>query len=185
MIIAISGAAASGKGTLARLLAVELNLPHYDFGLMFRAIAYCEFSLESELDKFLAVRYGKIFFSGGDITDILRYEEVGLLAAKRSGEDSAQMARLATSLVKHTDFVCDGRTCGTEIYPNADYRFYLQADLATRSQRRQNDGGNSKVFAEREELDRLRLRMADGSIVIDTTGRNKEDCLKQMLSYIK
>lgn len=105
MIIALGGPAGAGKGTLAKMLAKHLGLPHYDFGLMFRAIAFSNFQVQS-----LKIENEKILFNDYDITEVLKTEEVGLLAAK--------MAHLlkdyAISLVRHKDFVYDGRTCGIE-----------------------------------------------------------------------
>ncbi len=176
MKIAIAGAAASGKGTLARMLALELKLPHYDFGLLFRAIVFTDFET-----NFIRVENGKILFKGQDITESLKTEEVGLLAAK-----SAHILKhLAQSLVRHVSFICDGRTCGTEIYPDAEHKFFLHADFDERQRRRGQQGGNLDFFKEREVIDEVKLRMADGAVVINTTGKTKAECLDLMLRKIQ
>lgn len=180
MIIAIAGAAASGKGTLAKMLAWELKLPHYDFGLMFRAIALFRSNLHA-----IQVRDGKILLNNSDITDMLRTEEVGLAAAQLASKHPEFMACTAMDMVIHSSFICDGRTCGTEIYPEADYKFFLCAKYEERVRRRVQDGGDTAILGERERLDEKRLRIADGAIIVHTDGKTKEQSLQELILYIR
>lgn len=175
MIIALSGPAASGKGTLAKMLAKHFSLPHYDLGLIFRAIAYTNTTNYNRLK----LVDGKIIFRGSDITDKLLSEQVGLAAAKTADT----LKEKVLSFVKHKSFVCDGRTAGTEIYPNADYKFYITADINERIKRRSKTGGNVELMIEREQLDAKRLKIPDDAVIIDTTGKSKEYSLKEILSY--
>ncbi|MBI3337111.1 MAG: (d)CMP kinase [Candidatus Staskawiczbacteria bacterium] len=175
MIIALSGPAASGKGTLARMLASHLNLPHYDFGLMFRAIAYSNFQIH-----FIEVKNGKIFFKGCDLTEAIKTEEVGLLATRMAH----RLKDLEISLIRHTDFICDGRTCGTEIYPDADFKFYITANKKERFDRRSKDDGDKEIMSQREILDESRLMIPANAIVIDTSGKTKKESLREILSSL-
>lgn len=175
MIIALSGPPGAGKGTLAKMLAEHLALPHYDFGLMFRAIAFSNFQTQ-----FIKVEKGRIFLNGLDITETIKTEEVGLLAAKAAHS----LKDHAISLVKHADFICDGRTCGTEIYPNADFKFYITADQSVRLERRSKDGGNKEIMLKREKIDNPRLTVPANAIVIDTTGKTKEQSLEEIISNL-
>lgn len=176
MIIAFSGPAASGKGTLAQMTADYFGLPHYDFGLMFRAIAFSDFQIQ-----FLKIENGKVFFKNADITEALKTEEIGLLTAKVA----RFLKDCALSFVKHQNFVCDGRTCGTEICPDADFKFYITASQTERFQRRLKSGGSKETMLEREKLDAEKLKIPSNAIIIDTTGKTKEQSFAEILSCLR
>ncbi len=191
IIIAISGPAASGKGTLARMLAEKLDLPHYDFGLMFRAIAFlvscydADQLLQFALKHQLKINNEQIWFLGTNLTPTIKSEKAGLAAAKMACNDLFSVIQTARAMVQHDSFVCDGRTCGSEIYPNADYKFYITAEKKDRIKRRYDDGGNINIFSKRERLDQNRLKIPFGAILINTSGKTKEESLQQLLSCIK
>lgn len=191
IIIAISGPAASGKGTLARMLAKKLDLPHYDFGLMFRAISFLSSHygidqlLRFAIKHQLKIKNEQIWFLGSNLTSTIKSEKVGLVAAQMACTDLSSMIQIAQAMVKHNNFVCDGRTCGSEIYPDAEYKFYITAKEKDRIRRRHDDGGNINIFSKREQLDYNRLKIPLGAIVINTSGKTKEKSLQQLLSFIK
>ena len=176
MIIELSGPAGSGKGTLSKMLSLHLGLPYYDFGLLFRAIAYANLQVQH-----LQLVNSRILFKGTDLTEIIQREEIGLIAARIARD----LKDLAISFVKHSDFICDGRTCGTEIYPNADYKFYITAEEKERFHRRRIDNGNIEIMLQREMLDKPRLIIPNNAIIIDTTAKIKEESLVEILFYIK
>lgn len=191
MIIAISGPAAAGKGTLARLLAKKLNLPHYDFGLIYRAIGFLE--PKHGIDKIskyiqkreLRVKDGKIIFRWVDITKLLSSEEVGLKAAKLASKIPDYLVATSQSMVHHRDFVCDGRTCGIEIYPDADYKFHITANDQERIARRAEGNKQEKeTFLTREHLDRSRLKNLSSCTTLDTTNKSVDESLQELLSYL-
>ncbi len=191
MIIAICGPAASGKGTLARMLAEKLNLPHYDFGLLFRAIAFL--SSRQNLDhvqslvenRRLKYQDSRIFLKWVELTGRLTSEEVGLVAAKVASENPGRIAELACTMVKHQNFICDGRTCGSEIYPDADLVFYITASQEERASRRIKEEEDRNHFKARESLDNQRTKIPTQAIVLDTTGKTKEECLEEMISHLR
>lgn len=191
MIVAISGPAASGKGTLARMLAKALGLPHYDFGLMFRAIA----TLSSNYNANQLLRFatehkfnivdGRVWFLENELTSTIKSEDAGLAAAEMALDDLDSMIQISQAMVRHKSFVCDGRTCGSEIYPDANYKFYITAGEKERIKRRRIDGGNMDIFSKRKKMDYGRLKILIGAIIIDTTGKTKEESLRQLLSHIR
>ncbi|MDP3882942.1 MAG: (d)CMP kinase [Candidatus Staskawiczbacteria bacterium] len=194
MIIAISGPSASGKGTLARMLAEHLSLPHYDFGLMFRAIAFLSphFNFDhllkfAEYGWMRVENWGGIWFkyNKGPVSLFreLKTEEVALRAANIARENLSAITAISKAMVRHKDFVCDGRTCGSEIYPDADYKFYITANEAERFGRRLGD--NLTERKRREELDKYRLVIPEGAIVVDTTCKTEEESLRELLSFLK
>lgn len=190
MIITISGPAASGKGTLARMLAKELALPHYDFGLMFRAIALLAKSYGMEqLYGFinngeLSFCAEQIIFRGIDFNPILRLEEIGLMAARLASSNYELLESVAKSMVKHDGFIGDGRTC-SQMYSAAEYKFYITAGEEERMQRRKQDGGETNIFSERETLDYDRLRLDPSSLLVDTSGKCPDESIRELLSYIR
>ncbi len=177
MIIAFSGPAGAGKGTLAKMLAETLGLPHYDIGLLFRTIAVLR-------QKMMFEEICKLDFLDLD-EKMLRTEAIGLLAAQLAKDHSSQMALVAQKFIKDPNFICDGRTCGTEIYPEADFKFYITAARTERFSRRLKLDENFASLSERESLDKHRDAIPKDAIIIDTTGKTKEKCLEEVLCYEK
>lgn len=191
MIIALSGPAASGKGTLAKLLAERLGLPHYDFGLMFRGIIFLSQKYEFErigtlISKhYLKFTKGRFLFRWLDLTSHLSSEEVGLQTARTVRENLGAVIQLACAMVQDKSIVCDGRTCGNEIYPDADFIFYITASFGERKNRRVRDSAENAAFSEREHLDSQRLQISPNAITIETTNKTKEESLEEILSHLK
>jgi len=189
MTITIAGSVASGKSTLARMLAEALNLPHYNFDLIYRAIAVVSNgNLDSVIPLInsgkLQIQCGEILFCNIILTAHLRNEYFGLLAAQLARYYSKEMAYIAKFMVAHESFVCDGRMCGTEIYPNADYKFYIKADKRSRFQRRFIYEEDLRVLARREKIDQDSLIVPEQAIVISTTGKTEEESLQELLSFL-
>src|SRR4051812_16812563 len=116
MIIVLNGCAASGKGTLARGLANNLGLPHYDFGLLFRGIAFAfeagSWDLVSKLEYLpeMFAPAGYMTLCAKRIAEDLKSEAAGLSAARLAGQHENEMVSAAKQLVLHANFVADGRT---------------------------------------------------------------------------
>lgn len=171
MIITFAGPPAAGKGTLAQMLAKTLQLPHYDIGLMFRKIAQLGQSMTrkdiEKLDQF-------------DLSDeSLMNEQVGMLAAIFSRVHGQWINALVQNRIKDKSFVCDGRTCGIEIFTKADLKFYIVADYQTRCRRR------GAELANREAVDRAKLVVPDGAVIIDTSGRSVNESLQEILRHAR
>jgi CMP/dCMP kinase len=188
MIVLLNGSAASGKGTLARMLANALQLPHYDFGLLFRAVAYVRQTyswpetrdlIETEL---LRLNDG-VQLHGGDITATLRSEAIGLLAARTAAADEGTLVDAAKLFVRHTNFVADGRTV-SQVYPHASIHFFVFADQSVARSRRVAEGQEGPLFDERWRLDQSRICAAAGSISIDTTNRTPDEILPDLLRHV-
>jgi cytidylate kinase len=146
MLIAIDGPAASGKGTVARMLAKEFGLQYLDTGKLYRAVGYnllvtkINPSLEV-LDKILSTSksYIKNLKLNQLLNPELETEEVGAYASFVSAipEIRHDLFNLQKQVANNSEgAVLDGRDIGTVICPNADFKFFITADAKIRANRR-------------------------------------------------
>ena len=209
MKIAIDGPAASGKGTLARTLAMKLSFDYLDTGTLYRAVA------REALAKGLAISeenqsiQNLIELSAQLKLPIANDESLRSSQVAQAASKIASLAELRSALVeKQRDFahnppsgkgaVLDGRDIGTVILPDADIKFYIDADIEVRAKRRHlelqasgTDISHAEVLAdliERDTRDKNRttapLIAAKDAIFIDTSQKNAEEVLQLTLSYI-
>ena len=162
MIITLDGPCGSGKSTLAQLLAQRLGFFYINSGYLYRSLAYLlvtEFGYsEDQLhapdiehvkiifdDHNFVYQYqemvARVFFKGKEITDYLKSSVVSHHASIVSahGPTRQQVAALQQKFGQTHDLVTDGRDCGTEIYPRAQFKFYVTAAPEIRAARLQAD----------------------------------------------
>ena len=207
MIIAIDGTAASGKGTLGRTLAMRLHLDYLDTGQLYRAVGY--FALEKGLD--LDVSDPKEIVKIATNLDLrqpfgkeLRTSEVDKAASKVAtfAEVRHALLRKQRNFAEHppnkNGAVLDGRDIGTVVLPDADIKFFIDADIHTRAERRTKEllqTGQSVMFRdvltnmqERDTRDKSRsaapLRPADDAIFIDTSTMDADEMVTVAMSHI-
>lgn len=149
MKIAIDGPSGSGKSTIAKELAKALNINYLDTGAMYRALAYKlrdkdfvdEKDLVEILDKTdLRIKDNQIYLDGDNVGPYLRQEEIGKLASEISKYQVVRkyLVDMQQKISRSIPVVMDGRDIGTVVMPDADYKFFLTADLKTRSKRRRD-----------------------------------------------
>ena len=209
-IITVDGPSASGKGSLAKALAKELNFILLDSGLLYRAYSYCfEKSHNHSAAKslFLNLRINSIehemhvFEENRDITSILRHENVAKLASKLSGlkETRDNLISLQRDLASDHGLVADGRDMGTVVFPDAGTKIFLVADAEVRAKRRflelQNagQGVNMRDLIDdirlRDEADKAReispLMPADDSIEVNSSSLTPQEVLDIVLKIYK
>ncbi|MFL2718267.1 MAG: (d)CMP kinase [Gammaproteobacteria bacterium] len=209
-IITVDGPSASGKGSLAKALAKELNFILLDSGLLYRAYSYCfEKSHNHSAAKslFLNLRINSIehemhvFEENRDITSILRQENVAKLASKLSGlkETRDNLISLQRDLASDHGLVADGRDMGTVVFPDAGTKIFLVADAEVRAKRRflelQNagQGVNMRDLIDdirlRDEADKAReispLMPADDSIEVNSSSLTPQEVLDIVLKIYK
>ena len=209
-IITVDGPSASGKGSLAKALAKELNFILLDSGLLYRAYSYCfEKSHNHSAAKslFLNLRINSIehemhvFEENRDITSILRQENVAKLASKLSGlkETRDNLISLQRDLASDHGLVADGRDMGTVVFPDAGTKIFLVADAEVRAKRRflelQNagQGVNMRDLIDdsrlRDEADKAReispLMLADDSIEVNSSSLTPQEVLDIVLKIYK
>ena len=171
------------------MLALRLGLPHYDFGLMFRVVAFLRFDHEwVSIDKLirenlLSVSNYGVVLAGSNISTRLIQEEVGLAAARLATVEKVRLVETAKAFVRHDSFVADGRTV-SRIFPNADWHFQVIVAQEAARERRRAQGGDPDLFDQRWQLDADRLTRAPGAIIIDTTEKTPEQSLQVILDCL-
>jgi len=207
MIIAVDGTAASGKGTLAKRLATTLGLAHLDTGALYRGVGYAlmiEGFSAQEITPYHAENAAKnLDFSLLDKPE-LRTPEAGEMASIVAAIPEVRQALLdaqrqfAQSPPEGFDgAVLDGRDIGTVVLPDADVKFFVDADLAIRADRRTKELINQghavmlpeiqTALAARDKRDMSRkqapLKPAEDAIMIDTSDLDVEMMVKTALSH--
>src|SRR5579863_3006528 len=216
MVITIDGPAAAGKSSAAKLLAHRLGYLYLDSGALYRAIAWkviregvdpTDRSRLGELCRKidLAVRQGekgvRVFVDGAEVTAQLRCPEVtrvsSLISATREVRDRLLM--LQREIGTQNGVVIEGRDTGTVVFPHAEVKFYLDAVLSTRGERRfsemqakgipVNYEATVQEIETRDQKDMTRpiapLKKASDAIVIDSTQMDLSQVVDQMFSVVQ
>ncbi|MBU3958639.1 MAG: (d)CMP kinase [Candidatus Omnitrophica bacterium] len=216
MIIAIDGPAGAGKSTVARRLALKLGFLYIDTGAMYRALTYKAIEEKIDIkDSKTIIRMAadsqidlmnkpdgslQISLDGRDITDLIRQPRITQLVSElaKIKEVRQIMLKLQRSLGRQRDSVLDGRDIGTVVFPDADKKFYIDAEFKERVGRRYKElkelaGGNSleaveKDLHNRDTIDSTRefapLKKADDAIYIDTTKMSIEEVVETVLKHV-
>lgn len=201
MIVAVDGPAASGKGTIARAIARQLDLPHLDTGLLYRAAALNLLRMggdpESEFSAARACDIEQISFSDPE----LKSEGVGGIASRISAYPLVRqelLERQKRFAGQPGGAVLDGRDIGTVIAPHADVKLFVTASPEVRARRRFEELrrlGLSVHFADvladiraRDARDSGRdaapLRMADDAILLDTSAMDAGEAVAAALAAV-
>lgn len=194
IVIAIDGTSASGKSTNAKLVAKALGYIYVDTGAMYRTLAWhcLQKHIDAEDEKAVAAACRKWK------TDLICVEnQVRLLVAGyypekeiRTAETSAVvpfvaavpyvrdwMKKTQRDCLKFGSLVMEGRDIGSNVFPETDYKFYMDASLAERNQRRAADGVRENLAA-RDERDSQRkaapLMVPLGAIIVNTSGQTPQ-----------
>jgi cytidylate kinase len=203
-IIAIDGTASSGKGTLARRLADHLGYAYLDTGLLYRAVAWDLIGKNISTDnKDAAIAAAQALDPGA-----LNNPELRSGAAGRGASVVAAIPEVRQALEAfQKEFparsgrpgaILDGRDIGTAIFPDANVKFYVDADIEVRAERRHRElsaAGETvdyetvlNDFKIRDARDKGRdfrpLEIAPDAIMIDTTAINAEQVLQKALESL-
>ncbi|MBN1652648.1 MAG: (d)CMP kinase [Deltaproteobacteria bacterium] len=216
-VVAIDGPAGSGKSTAARLLAKRLGFILVDTGALYRAIALVARErgipwtdgrrlgrLAKEIGLvFLPGSEGKprLLIDGKDRSDDIRTPEISLGASdvSKHPELRAALLGLQRDLGKDGGVVLEGRDIGTVVFPDAEVKVFLVAEVETRAKRRMLElkqlGHNIEFeniledLRKRDEQDRNRsaapLRPAEDAVLLDTTDISIDTVVDQLLKLVK
>jgi cytidylate kinase len=148
-VIAIDGPSASGKGTVAQLVADALGFAYLDSGALYRVVAFAtqqkniawdNAEAVAECAKALSIQFknGQVYLNNADISDEIRTEAMGKGASQVAihAPLRAALVELQHSFCKPPGLVADGRDMGTVIFPEAELKIFLTAKTETRAQRR-------------------------------------------------
>lgn len=191
MIIAVDGPTASGKGTIAKVLASHFGLPYLDTGLLYRAVGH-QVALDggdpdNPADALAATGFADDLLE----LDDLRSEVTGGLASRVSVHPEVRQAlfqRQRAFAEQPGGAVLDGRDIGTVIAPDADVKLFITASVQARAMRRWMEMQGREVDMTLDEIERdiarrdardiqradAPLRAAEGAIVLDTTSLDKD-----------
>ena len=204
-VIAIDGPAASGKSSVAKLVAQELNYVYIDSGAMYRAVAL--YMLENgnidDLDK-IKITFDKqqnVFLNDINVTKEIRSSEVTKLVPKVAQASSvrAYLVKQQQEFAKNHNIVMDGRDIGTVVFKDAKVKIFQLASVDARAQRRYLEelAKNNKVelneikreIKSRDEQDINReiapLKKAEDAIEVDTSDMSLEESVAIILEIIK
>lgn len=148
-VITIDGPSASGKGTVAQLVAAQLGFHYLDSGALYRIvalatqrdnIAWSNAEAVAECAKTLNIEFvnEQVLLNGKDIANEIRTEEMGKGASIVAAHAPlrAALVDMQHAFCKAPGLVADGRDMGTVIFPNAELKIFLTASTETRAQRR-------------------------------------------------
>ena len=212
LVIAVDGPAGAGKSTIAKIIADKLNINYIDTGAMYRAVTYkvlqnnidttdeqaiIEVAKASEID----FKDNNIYLDGKILKEEIRTPEVSnnVSNVAQIKEVRYLMVDVQREIGNRSSVILDGRDIGSYVYPNADYKFFLNASPEERGERRYKElvkKGYETTLEEvikdvirRDEIDSNRefapLVKADDAIEIDTTGKSIEGVVEDVISKIK
>jgi len=216
IIITIDGPAGAGKSTLGRRLAQALGYRYVDSGALYRAVAWQ--ARETGLDPADSAAVARLLahfqphiasdsqgfhlaVDGREITQALRTPEVSQDSSRVAAQPQVRqwVSNILQSLAQDGGVVAEGRDLGSVVFPDAEIKFYLDADLTIRATRRQqewqDDGlapglaGTLKDMAARDNQDQSRvvapLTVPAGAHFLDTTTLNPDEVVEHCLATIR
>lgn len=217
IIITIDGPSGAGKGTVAQAVAKRLGFLYMDTGAMYRAIALLahrnlvNLNHEKELTELtLGVHLSlktdsnhniRVFLGEEDVTEKIRTSEMSRLSSDIATKKSVRnfLKAMQRRIGREGRIVAEGRDMGTYVFPNADFKFYIDASLDERAKRRwlqlKEIGIKANIEDVKEEIeirdrqDRERqespLHPASDAVIIDTTNLTADEVVEKMIRTIE
>ncbi len=209
MVIAIDGPAGTGKSTIASIIAEKLKVVFLNSGSFYRALTLALLDsgvdLQSEADvvdfckkQLLEYKNSHLFLNGEDVESHLHDDRVSANVAQLSAivEIRHLVNQRMREITESLSIVCEGRDMTTVVFPNADYKFYLDASLDVQAERRFNQGVSNLSLEEikesirkRDEIDKNKkegaLKIAQDAVYIDTSNLTIEEVCAIMLKHIQ
>lgn len=212
-IIAIDGPAGSGKGTIAKKIAELCNCLYIDTGAMYRCLALA--ILENNIDledkenimkllekiKINFDEQGKVYLNEKNVTEEIRSKEVTKIVSPISSiiEVRDVMVNLQRKMAKDKNVVMEGRDITTYVFPQAEFKFYIDADVLVRAKRRFKQYQEKGIDMNLEEIiDNIEkrdyndmnksvgaLKRTDDQIYIDTSNLTIEETINKMIKIIR
>ena len=213
MIVAIDGPAGSGKGTIASILSKKLNLVNIDTGATYRCVALKVLRNKLNIDdkeeiiklsNNIDIRFdinNNVYLDGIDVTKEIRSKEVTNIVSPISSivEVRKNMVDLQRRLGNSNNVVMEGRDITTVVFPNADFKFYLDATLEERVKRRYKEYKGKNIEMSYEEVyENIKnrdyndshkevgsLMKTEDQIYIDSTNLTIEEVTNKFMEVLK
>lgn len=208
MIIAMDGPAGTGKSTIASIIAKKLGIVYLNSGSFYRALTLA--AIEGEIDisdensvvefctrQTLDYVDSRLVLNGVDVDDRLHEDAVSAKVALLSSIVPVRhlVNERMRKLTERLSIICEGRDMTTVVFPNADYKFYLDASIDVQAKRRFEQGVSNLSLEEvreaikrRDEIDRNKkegaLRRAEDAFYIDTSDLTIDEVCEIILSKI-
>ena len=214
-IVAVDGTAGSGKGSITKIVAEKLNLVAIDTGAMYRCVALAmleknikieETEKIEELLQNIKIEFfdkdgeKKVFLNGEDVTKKIRTVEVTEYASPVATVKIVRehLVKLQREMAKSIDVIMEGRDIGTNVFPNADVKIYLDATPEERARRRVLQNKEKGIETSYEEvLENIKdrdyrdsnreiapLRKAEDAIYIDSSDMTIEEVVNKVIDII-
>lgn len=215
-VVAVDGTAGSGKGSITKIVAEKLNLTAIDTGAMYRCVALAMLEQNVGLDetekikeilKNIKIEFveedgnKKVLLNGKDVTLKIRSIEVTKHASPVAtiGIVREHLVKLQRAMAETIDVIMEGRDIGTNVFPNADVKIYLDATPEERAKRRYRQNKENgidtpfeeilKSVKERDYRDSHReiapLAKAPDAVYIDSTGMTIEEEAEAVMKIIR
>lgn len=215
-VVAIDGPAGTGKGTVTEILSKKFKLVNIDTGATYRCVTLDMLNKNigiDELDKIkellskIQIEIKRennkqlVYLNGEDVTEKIRSKEVSELVSQVSGikEVRLSMVNLQRKMAEGKDVIMEGRDISTYVFPNADVKIYLDADLEERAKRRYNQNQEKGIkmsyleilenIKKRDENDKSKkigaLKVAMDAEVIDSTNMSIGQVVREISNIIE
>ncbi|MGL4394183.1 MAG: (d)CMP kinase [Brevinema sp.] len=211
MIVTIDGPAGAGKSSISKKVAELLNMEVLDTGAMYRSFAYMmkkdnitfeDAAFDQLLQDFtISFENRRIIAMGQDVTDLIRTPEMDIFTSKVVSVHPLvreKMYELQRSLAQNINVVAEGRDIGSNVFPKAEVKIYLDASVKVRAQRRflelqargvdkdLADLENEIVLRDHEDMNRdiSPLVLPENGIVIDTSNLTKEEVIARIVEIV-
>ena len=214
-VITIDGPAGAGKSTISKILAQRLGYLNLDTGALYRGLAYKAVKCKMPVDEISALSdlcsvtkvelknidgRMKVFVDDEDVEDKIRTEEVGLAASTLSAFAMvrAKLLNLQREAGLRGGIIAEGRDMGSVVFPDADYKFYLDATFGERTKRRHQElllknnqadyQSIRKDMMIRDSQDSQReiapLKAPAGAVIINSDNLSIEEVVEKIMSNI-
>lgn len=212
MIVAIDGPAGSGKGTVAAIVSKKCNLVYIDTGATYRCVALKVLNDKIDINDKEAITKvaanidikftsdGITYLDGKDVSKEIRSKEVTSIVSPISSIVKVReyMVDLQRKMAKNDNVIMEGRDITTVVFPNAEYKFYLDASIDERANRRYKENQIKGIDMSYEEVkDNIEkrdyndmhkevgsLKRTDEQVYIDTTNMTIDEVVAKIVSTI-
>lgn len=215
-VVAIDGPAGSGKGTITKIVGKKMNLINIDTGAMYRCASLYMIRNNIKFDDIERIKdmlssiniefknqddEEKVFLNGEDVTKNIREKAVNEIVSQVSHIPIIRenMSRLQRQMGLKTDVIMEGRDIGTNVFPDADVKIYLDASAEERANRRLKQNKEKGIDLSYDDVlknilfrdnndktsDVAPLKQADDAVYLDSTHLTIEEVCEKIIDIIK